>query len=98
MVGTAQSAAEGADAARFLVRWECHCQSSPVLLGTYDGGGQIHIKVRDRYWHIRGTVTTVCPRCGSEHQLDLSRRDGEPASRPDGESARRQENRASDHD
>ena len=54
-----------------LFRWECRCQQTPVLLATYDDRGRIHIKARDRYWHIHGTVQTVCPRCGSEHTLDL---------------------------
>jgi hypothetical protein len=58
-------------AARTLVRWECRCQNPPVLLGTYDAHGRVHIKVRDRYWHIDGSVQTVCPRCGSEHMLDF---------------------------
>ena len=57
--------------ARHLVRWECRCQDPPVLLATYDRHGRINIKVRDRYWHIDGVVRTVCPRCGSEHVLDL---------------------------
>jgi hypothetical protein len=55
---------------RVLFRWECRCQQSPVLLATYDDSGRINIKARDRYWHIQGTVQTVCPRCGSEHTLD----------------------------
>jgi hypothetical protein len=55
-----------------VVRWECHCQESPVLLGTYDGTGTVHIKVRDRYWHVIGKVRTTCPRCGAEHSLALS--------------------------
>ena len=63
---------------RFLVRWECHCQRSPVLLATYDDRGRINIKSRDRYWHVHGTVQTICPRCGSEHTLDLR---GESGSR-----------------
>jgi hypothetical protein len=73
---------------RLLFRWECSCQQSPVLLATYDDRGRINIKARDRYWHVQGTVQTVCPRCGSEHTLDLrgearSREgDGETASRP----------------
>lgn len=58
---------------RVLFRWECRCQQSPVLLATYDDRGRINIKSRDRYWHIRGTVQTICPRCGSEHTLDLRR-------------------------
>jgi hypothetical protein len=56
---------------RSLVRWECRCQQPPVLLATYDASGRIHVKSRDRYWHILGSVQTVCPRCGSEHTLDL---------------------------
>lgn len=60
-----------------LVRWECRCQPTPVLLATYDARGEIHIKARDRYWHVSGTVHTVCPRCGAEHALDL-RRQAEP--------------------
>jgi hypothetical protein len=54
-----------------LIRWECRCRQTPVLLGTYDPRGCIHIKVRDRHWHILGTVQTRCPRCGAEHVLDL---------------------------
>jgi hypothetical protein len=51
-------------------RWECNCQTPPVLLGTYDRSGTVHIKVRDRYWHVTGgTVRTTCPRCGGEHSL-----------------------------
>jgi hypothetical protein len=64
---------------RVLYRWECRCQGTPVLLATYDAGGHIHIKARDRYWHVHGTVHTVCPRCGSEHALDLRSREGEEA-------------------
>jgi hypothetical protein len=52
-----------------IERWECHCQTPPVLLGTHDSSGTIHIKVRDRYWHIIGSVKTACPRCGTEHIL-----------------------------
>ena len=82
---------------RLLFRWECGCQQSPVLLATYDDRGRINIKARDRYWHVQGTVQTVCPRCGSEHTLDPR---GEARSRgieetrnreeDDGESARGQ--------
>jgi hypothetical protein len=53
------------------VRWECGCRQPPVLLATYGANGLIHIKSRDRYWHVRGSVQTVCPRCGGEHRLDL---------------------------
>lgn len=65
-----------------VTRWECHCQPSPVLLGTYDADGKVNIKVRDRYWHIVGRVWTTCPRCGKEHALDLqsgSTVDAQPA-------------------
>jgi hypothetical protein len=72
---------------RLLFRWECDCQQSPVLLATYDDRGRVNIKARDRYWHVQGTVQTVCPRCGSEHTLDLR---GEARSRG-GEEARRRE-------
>lgn len=71
------------DDPRQLVRWECRCQSPPFLLATYDATGCIHIKVRDRYWHIQGVVRTVCPRCGSEHVLDL--RDGERGTEDGGD-------------
>ncbi len=55
------------------VRWECHCQDPPVLLATWQPGGRVNIKVRDRYWHLDGfgTVKTVCPRCAASHELDL---------------------------
>jgi len=54
-------------------RWECRCQDPPVLLGTYDPNGLIHIKAGDRYWHVsNGQVRAICPRCGTEHVLNLS--------------------------
>jgi hypothetical protein len=56
------------------IRWECRCQPTPVLLATYDAGGRIHIKARDRHWYVSGAVHTVCPRCGAEHALDLRRK------------------------
>ena len=59
---------------RRLFRWECRCRQPPVLLATYDVRGRIHIKARDRYWHVQGVVQTICPRCGSEHALDLRHR------------------------
>jgi hypothetical protein len=67
---------------RVLSRWECRCRQPPVLLATYDPRGRIHIKARDRYWHVQGIVQTVCPRCGSEHALDL--RPGSPGGLPGG--------------
>jgi hypothetical protein len=54
-----------------VFRWECPCREPPVLLATYDRRGRINIKVRDRYWHVRGQVQAICPRCGAEHVLDL---------------------------
>lgn len=56
------------------VRWECGCQTPPVLLATWEVGGRVNVKVRDRYWHFDGfgQVHAVCPRCASEHVLDLS--------------------------
>lgn len=53
-------------------RWECDCRQPPVLLGTYDLGGRVNIKVRDRYWHVLGVVWTHCPRCGREHVIDAA--------------------------
>jgi hypothetical protein len=67
---------------RTLFRWECHCRQPPVLLATCDGRGRIHIKARDRYWHVQGIVQTICPRCGSEHVLDP--RLGPRGDSPDG--------------
>jgi hypothetical protein len=89
------SAAQPESGARMVFRWECRCQQSPVLLATYDDRGRINIKARDRYWHVQGTVQTVCPRCGSEHTLDprpmAGSREAEEARRRegDGETARR---------
>jgi hypothetical protein len=78
MAGIARGArpTRGEEPGRDLFRWECRCQQTPVLLATYDTHGRINIKARDRYWHVLGIVQTVCPRCGSEHTLDLSRQDG----------------------
>ncbi len=54
-----------------IFRWVCRCQDPPVLLATYDPDGRVHIKVRDRYWHVVGQVQAICPRCGADHVLDL---------------------------
>jgi hypothetical protein len=56
---------------RAIFRWECRCEQPPLLLGTYEEDGTVHIKVRDRFWHIRGEVRTICLRCGTEFTLDL---------------------------
>lgn len=58
---------------REIRRWECSCQTPPVLLATYDESGAINIKARDRYWTVFGTVQAHCPLCGAEHTLDLGR-------------------------
>ncbi len=55
-----------------VFRWECRCQDPPVLLATYEPNGRINIKVRDRYWHVFGSVRAICPKCGADHLLDLS--------------------------
>ena len=62
---------------REIKRWECTCQSPPVLLATYDESGTINIKARDRYWTVFGTVQAHCPLCGTEHTLDLNPRDAD---------------------
>ena len=51
-------------------KWFCGCKEPPVLLGTLDRSGEIHLKSRDRYWHVRGSVTALCPLCGCKHRLD----------------------------
>lgn len=61
----------GAGGEPALLRWECACQPTPVLLGTYDANGHVNIKSRDRYWRVSGgRVETLCPRCGTVHVLD----------------------------
>jgi hypothetical protein len=40
-------------------------------LATYEPNGRINIKVRDRYWHVFGSVRAICPKCGADHVLDL---------------------------
>jgi hypothetical protein len=53
-------------------RWECRCSSPPILLARYDPGGQIEIKVRDRFYYMAsGCVQAICPKCGTTHILDL---------------------------
>lgn len=55
-------------------RWVCTCQRPPVLLATWDDSGRVNIKVKDRYWHFTGfgRVTATCPKCATEHVLDLA--------------------------
>ncbi len=54
-----------------LTRWECHCAATPVLLGVVDQVGTLHLKCRDRLYHIdrASQVRVGCPRCGCEHSL-----------------------------
>lgn len=67
-------------------RWECRCGDPPILLGMYEPGGQIQIKVRDRFYEASGCVYATCPRCGAQHVLDLGPAvsDGAPPSQPAG--------------
>ena len=59
-------------------RWECRCADPPILLAMYAPGGQVEIKLRDRYYLASGCVHATCPRCGAQHILDLR-----PSSDPD---------------
>ena len=94
MAGTDSRRTSATTARRSVYRWVCPCQEPPVLLATYDRQGRINIKVRDRYWHVRGQVQAICPRCGAEHILDLrGSRPGPPAGstveRPPDDATRR---------
>jgi hypothetical protein len=59
-------------------RWECRCADPPILLAMYEPGGQVEIKLRDRFYLASGCVHAICPRCGAQHILDLR-----PSSDPD---------------
>jgi hypothetical protein len=59
-------------------RWECHCATPPILLAMYEPGGNVEIKLRDRYYLASGRVHATCPRCGAQHVLDLR-----PSPEPD---------------
>jgi hypothetical protein len=52
-------------------RWECRCSEPPILLAMYEPGGQVEIKLRDRFYLASGCVHATCPRCGTQHILDL---------------------------
>lgn len=52
-------------------RWECRCVDPPILLGRYDPGGRVEIKLGDRFYMASGCVYATCPRCGTHHILDL---------------------------
>jgi hypothetical protein len=55
-------------------RWECTCDpdESPILLGRYEPGSHVKIKVGDRHYLASGVVHATCPRCGAQHVLDLT--------------------------
>lgn len=53
------------------IRWECGCGDPPILLAMYEPGGQVQIKLRDRFYMASGCVHATCPRCGAQHILDL---------------------------
>jgi hypothetical protein len=44
----------------------------------YTPGGQIEIKLRDRYYWASGCVHATCPRCGTRHVLDVRPADTDP--------------------
>lgn len=52
-------------------RWECRCADPAILLAMYEPGGQVEIKLRDRFYLASGCVHATCPRCGAQHILDL---------------------------
>jgi hypothetical protein len=37
----------------------------------YEPGGQVEIKLRDRFYLASGCVHATCPKCGAQHILDL---------------------------
>jgi len=54
-------------------RWLCHCSAPPILLATLEGGN-VNLKIRDRYYHIEGLhgrIRATCPRCGQQHTIDF---------------------------
>lgn len=55
-----------------MLRWECPCTGTPILLAMYWPGDRAEIKVRDRCYVITGTIHTACPRCGTHHTLQLA--------------------------
>lgn len=60
----------GSSGVRQIRRWECHCSDPPVLLGTFDGEGEIYVSIRKRHYCIKGSVAATCPKCGAVHRLD----------------------------
>jgi hypothetical protein len=55
------------------VRWVCHCTNPPILLAIYDDSGRIEVKVGDRYYIARDQMQATCPRCGTQHTLEVRR-------------------------
>jgi len=56
-------------------RWLCHCSTPPILLGTLEGGN-VNLKMRDRYYHIeavQGRIRAICPKCGRQHAIEFGR-------------------------
>ncbi len=53
------------------IRWVCHCSNPPILLAIYDQTGRIEIKVGDRYYVARDQLQATCPRCGTQHTLEV---------------------------
>lgn len=57
-----------------VASWYCEFCAPPLRLGTVEERRILHLKVRDRYYHITGrgaTVTATCPRGGCESALSL---------------------------
>lgn len=56
-------------------RWLCHCSTPPILLATLEGGN-VNLKIRDRYYHIEGVqgrIRAICPKCGQQHTIELGK-------------------------
>lgn len=69
-------------------RWECRCIDPPILLAMYEPGGQVEIKLRDRFYQASGCVHATCPRCGAQHILDLRPSSNADDTHPEPERAR----------
>lgn len=54
-------------------RWLCRCSAPPILLATLEGGN-VNLKIRDRYYHIEGLhgrIRAICPRCGQQQTIEF---------------------------
>ena len=69
--GSSNGNGHGSGRSKARERWECRCGDPPILLAMYEPGGQVQIKVRDRFYMASGCVHATCPRCGAKHVLDL---------------------------